>query len=122
MASVTHMGAPIARGRTAEVFTWKDGQVLKLFFDWVPPVWVETEAKVSRLVYEAGLPSPAIEGLVEVNGRPLWPNNLAGRGPCSCVVISQTGNSRNGDRLIEDAMNHLPAKTHVSTHRRCVGQ
>ena len=69
MASVTIVGAPLARGRTAEVFAWKDGQVLKLFFDWVPPVWVETEAKVSRLVYEAGLPAPAIEGLVEVNGR-----------------------------------------------------
>jgi aminoglycoside phosphotransferase (APT) family kinase protein len=69
LASVTHRGAPIARGRTAEVFAWKDGQVLKLFYDWVPPVWVETEAKVSRLVYEAGLPAPAIDGLVEVNGR-----------------------------------------------------
>jgi len=69
MASVTHMGAPIARGRTAEVFTWKDGQVLKLFYDWVPPVWVETEAKVSRLVYEARLPAPAIEGVVEAEGR-----------------------------------------------------
>jgi aminoglycoside phosphotransferase (APT) family kinase protein len=59
----------MARGRTAEVFAWKDGQVLKLFLDWVPSVWVETEAKVSRAVYEAGLPAPATEGLVEVNGR-----------------------------------------------------
>ena len=69
MASVTQLGAPFARGRTAEVFAWQDGRVLKLFYDWVPPVWVETEAKVSRLVYEAGLPAPAIEGVVEVDGR-----------------------------------------------------
>jgi aminoglycoside phosphotransferase (APT) family kinase protein len=69
MTSATSVGAPFARGRTAEVFAWKDGQVLKLFFDWVPPVWAETEAKVSRLVYEAGLPAPATEGLVEVNSR-----------------------------------------------------
>ena len=31
MMSVTNVGAPIARGRTAEVFTWKDGQVLKRY-------------------------------------------------------------------------------------------
>ena len=69
MASVAHMGAPIARGRTAEVFAWKDGQVLKLFYDWVPLTWVETETKVSRAVYEAGLPAPAIEGVLEADGR-----------------------------------------------------
>jgi aminoglycoside phosphotransferase (APT) family kinase protein len=69
MASVTQMGAPFARGRTAEVFTWKDNQVLKLFYDWVPLTWVETEAKASRAVYEAGLPAPAVEGVVEADGR-----------------------------------------------------
>jgi aminoglycoside phosphotransferase (APT) family kinase protein len=69
MASVTHMGPPIARGRTAEVFAWQDGRVLKLFYDWVPPAWVETESKASRAVYEAGLPAPAIEGVVEADGR-----------------------------------------------------
>jgi aminoglycoside phosphotransferase (APT) family kinase protein len=69
MASVTQMGVPIARGRTAEVFTWQDGQVLKLFYDWVPPTWVETEAKASRAVYEAGLPAPAVGGVVEADGR-----------------------------------------------------
>jgi aminoglycoside phosphotransferase (APT) family kinase protein len=69
MASATQLGAPIARGRTAEVFTWQDGQVLKLFYDWVPPSWVETEAKASRAVYKAGLPAPAVGGVVEADGR-----------------------------------------------------
>jgi aminoglycoside phosphotransferase (APT) family kinase protein len=69
MASMTHIGAPIARGRTAEVFAWQDGQVLKLFYDWVPPIWVETETKASRTVYEAGLPAPAVEGVVEADSR-----------------------------------------------------
>jgi aminoglycoside phosphotransferase (APT) family kinase protein len=69
MASVTQMGPPIARGRTAEVFAWQDGRVLKLFYDWVPPTWVETEAKASRAVYEAGLPAPAIEGVLQADGR-----------------------------------------------------
>jgi aminoglycoside phosphotransferase (APT) family kinase protein len=66
---MTHIGAPIARGRTAEVFAWQDGQVLKLFYDWVPPTWVETETKASRTVYEAGLPAPAVEGVVEADSR-----------------------------------------------------
>ncbi len=69
IASVTDASTPFARGRTAEVFAWKDGQVLKLFYDWVPSTWVETEAKVSRAVCEAGLPAPAVEGVVEADGR-----------------------------------------------------
>ncbi len=69
MASAMQLGVPFARGRTAEVFTWKDGHVLKLFYDWVPPTWVETEARASRAVCEAGLPAPAVEGVVEADGR-----------------------------------------------------
>ncbi len=69
MASVTHLGAPFARGRTAEVFTWKDGQVLKLFYDRMRRDWVDMEARVSRTVYEAGLPVPATGDLVEIDGR-----------------------------------------------------
>jgi hypothetical protein len=29
-------GRPIAAGRTAEIYAWDEGQVLKLYRDWFP--------------------------------------------------------------------------------------
>jgi uncharacterized protein (TIGR02172 family) len=60
---------PMALGRTAEVYAWGEQQVLKLYRDWCPPEWVDFEARVGRIVQEAGLPVPTIGDLVEVNGR-----------------------------------------------------
>jgi len=62
-------GEMISRGRTAEVFAWKDDQVLKLFLkDWPVPQ-VDHEAHVTDAVHKAGLPAPAVEEIVEVEGR-----------------------------------------------------
>ena len=62
-------GPMIARGRTAEIFAWKDNQVLKLFLDRFPAAGAEHEARLTQAVHEAGLPAPAVEGTVEVDGR-----------------------------------------------------
>ena len=62
-------GEMIARGRTAEVFPWGDGQVLKLFLDGWPVESIEHEAQVTGALRKAGLPVPAVEGIVEVEGR-----------------------------------------------------
>jgi len=62
-------GHMIARGRTAEIFAWKDDQVLKLFLDEGAVRSVEHEAQVTGAVHKAGLPAPAVEGIVEVEGR-----------------------------------------------------
>ncbi|HSL42876.1 MAG TPA: aminoglycoside phosphotransferase family protein [Anaerolineales bacterium] len=61
--------APIAEGRTAEIFLWDDRHVLKLYRDWCPPDWVEYEARIARAIHAAGIPSPAAGEIVEVNGR-----------------------------------------------------
>ena len=66
----TKKGPMVARGRTAEIFTWGDNQVLKLFLGWYPTADAEHEARLTRVVHEAGLPVPAVEGIVEVDGRP----------------------------------------------------
>ena len=63
-------GEMIARGRTAEIFAWKDGQVLKLFLeDWPVRTDAAKEAETTRAAHKAGLPVPAVEGVVEVEGR-----------------------------------------------------
>ena len=62
--------APIALGRTAEIFPWGDnGHILKLYHDWCPPNWVEYEAKIARIITQAGIPSPAVDKILEMNGR-----------------------------------------------------
>jgi uncharacterized protein (TIGR02172 family) len=62
-------GPLIGTGRTAEVFAWGDDRVLKLFMDWCPHSWIAREEGFSRVVYESGLPVPAVEGIIEVDGR-----------------------------------------------------
>lgn len=60
---------PIAEGRTAEIFPWADGWVLKLYREWCPPDWVEYEARIARAVYAAGIPSPATGEVIQVDSR-----------------------------------------------------
>jgi Ser/Thr protein kinase RdoA (MazF antagonist) len=63
------LGAPLALGRTAEVYAWGSGQVLKLFYDWMPAGAAEYEARLGRAVHAAGLPAPAVGELVQLDGR-----------------------------------------------------
>lgn len=62
-------GELLARGRTAEVLAWKNGQVLKLFVGEYSAKQVAYEARVTDAIYKAGLPAPAVGGVVEVEGR-----------------------------------------------------
>jgi len=59
----------VGLGRTAEILSWEEGWVLKLYLDWVPRVLVEREARATHAAHEAGLPAPATKGLVDVDGR-----------------------------------------------------
>ncbi len=60
---------PIALGLTAEVYSWKDGQVLKLFRPGISRSTVEGEASLTRRVHMTGLPVPAVGEIIEVDGR-----------------------------------------------------
>lgn len=66
---ITTLSIPIAQGRTAEVYLWNDQHVLKLYREWCPPHWIEEEAQIARAVHAAGIPSPAAEEIIEVDGR-----------------------------------------------------
>jgi tRNA A-37 threonylcarbamoyl transferase component Bud32 len=60
----------IGIGRTAEVYAWGEGQVLKLYRPDIPRAWAAREAEIGRIVSEAGLAAPAFVDVVELEGRP----------------------------------------------------
>lgn len=59
----------IGRGRIAEVFTWGDAQVVKLFYAGQALDWIKEEARISRLVYVTGVATPAVGNVIEVDDR-----------------------------------------------------
>lgn len=63
------IGQPIAYGRTAEIYAWHPGQVLKLFYDWFKLENIEKEARITQAVHASGLPVPAVGEIVRVNER-----------------------------------------------------
>jgi uncharacterized protein (TIGR02172 family) len=60
----------IAHGRTAEVFAWEEGKVVKVYLPHFDPENAAHEAKIAAAVQEAGIACPRFFGLVEVDGRP----------------------------------------------------
>jgi uncharacterized protein (TIGR02172 family) len=63
------LNKPVAVGRTAELYAWREGKVLKLFYDWFDLNGIESEAQIARAVHAGGLPVPAVGEIVCVNGR-----------------------------------------------------
>lgn len=60
---------PLAEGRTATVYAWGIGGVVKVFRDWFPREDIEYEARIARAVHAAGLRVPEVGEVVEVEGR-----------------------------------------------------
>ena len=56
-------------GRTAQVLIWDNNQVLKLFREGFTLSQIQKEEKITRTIFEAGLPVPAVHGIIEVEGR-----------------------------------------------------
>lgn len=77
------LGQPIGYGRTSEIYAWKEGQVLKLFYNWFDLDSIECEAHITRAVSKSGFPVPDVGEILQVNnryglvyqrvyGEPLW--------------------------------------------------
>jgi hypothetical protein len=62
-------GPLIARGRTAEVYAWQEGQILKLFYDWCPPDWAQHEIDIGRAIAAIPLPTPKLIDALKIEGR-----------------------------------------------------
>jgi aminoglycoside phosphotransferase (APT) family kinase protein len=63
------LGRPLAVGRTAEVFAWGDGRVLKLYRPQMPDAIGHAEARAARIVSAAGLAAPRLFETTRVAGR-----------------------------------------------------
>ena len=63
------LGQLIGRGREAEIHAWGEDRVLKLFHPSASRIRVEVEAQAARVADEAGVPTPAVGEIVEVDGR-----------------------------------------------------
>ena len=63
-------GEPIATGRTAEIYAWGNGRILKLLRPGFPPGLIKQEQLITSAVHQAGLAAPKIFDVIEVNGRP----------------------------------------------------
>ena len=63
------MNKPIAYGRTAEIYDWGEGQILKLYYDWVNPNYIKHEQKIGKAIQSTGMKAPVVGDIVEVNGR-----------------------------------------------------
>ena len=69
MDPIQNLGKPIARGRTAEVYTWSEHQVLKLFYDWVSLEPVQREFDITQLAFQGGAPVPQAFDLINTTDR-----------------------------------------------------
>ena len=63
------LGIPLALGRTAEIYDWEPGWVLKLYFDHFDPGIANFEHRIATAISTAGITAPAVGEVVRVNGR-----------------------------------------------------
>lgn len=59
----------VGRGRTADVYAWRQDRVLKLFHNGFSQERVRREALATRIAHQAGLAAPRVGGLVRIAGR-----------------------------------------------------
>ncbi len=59
------LGQPIAQGRTADVYAWRDGYVIKVFHDWFELGDIKYEARLAQAVHAAGVEAPWAGDIVQ---------------------------------------------------------
>ena len=63
------LGEKINQGGTADIHAWAPGQIVKLFRQGFPPQLGQQEARLTRAVFAAGVPTSEVFGEVTLDGR-----------------------------------------------------
>jgi uncharacterized protein (TIGR02172 family) len=66
---IMEKGELLGKGMTADVYKWGQDKVIKLFKEGYREEWIKREAAIGRKIHEAGVPSPAVFDMVEIDGR-----------------------------------------------------
>ena len=66
---MNNLEKPLAMGRTAEIYAYGEGKVLKLFMSTTPQSWIDKEIEIGRYVQESQLPVPKVYELAEIDNR-----------------------------------------------------
>lgn len=69
MPEIDKLGPRLGVGRTAEVFAWDDGRIVKLFYAGFDPAAITFEAEIGQRLSAAGLPVPRVDEIVTVGER-----------------------------------------------------
>jgi hypothetical protein len=59
----------VGSGLTAEVFTWGEGRVVKLFFSWVLLFKIEKELRITKALQGLGVGVPPVFELIQIGER-----------------------------------------------------
>lgn len=62
-------GELLGKGMTADVYKWGQDKVLKLYRGNCSDEWIRHEADIGRKLYDAGVSSPEVYDIVEIEGR-----------------------------------------------------
>lgn len=61
-------GQPLARGRTADLYSWENNQVLKLFHSWFGLDKIQYEAEIARAIAASGVQAAAVGEIISFPG------------------------------------------------------
>ena len=100
---------PIAQGRTAEIYAWGEGRVLKLFRAGYARSACQHEFSIAQAVHHSGVPAPAVLAQTQLEGRHgIIYERLDGRTMLSALTEQP-------ERLLE--MAHKMADLHRQIHQ-----
>jgi aminoglycoside phosphotransferase (APT) family kinase protein len=111
---VSAMNAPIAQGRTAEIFPVSASKVLKLLRPGYPREEAEQEARLTRIAGAAGAPAPWVGEVVERNDRFGFEMERID-GPLLAERVLQES-SQAGDQAVSRFADMM-ARAHYAVHR-----
>lgn len=107
-------------GRTAEIYEYDPGRVLKLFYDWMARRLIDRDILCSGAVGRTGLPVPRMDGAITIDGRTGIIFERVDGPTLSSVLLSHPWQLRLYTRVMADlqaAIHRCPAPAELPSQR-----